>query len=377
MKGMLKGPRLGVIVGLAILVALASVMLAGAAGKWSSLAPIPAGLGPGESGNTEGMTVGQVGNNIIAAYGHDPFVGDTNTTRIYDIDADSWSAGPPAPLPPRAELAYGDTTHGGMFYAIGGRGCATPTGVCDNLEQYDPAAASWTTLAPMPTARAGLAAAVVGNAIYAIGGRTATGGPCSQWPPFTTELATVERYDIDHGVWTTVASLPSPRSDLGAIAHGGKIYVFGGCQIAPMGIDNDGDGLVDEDDFDGLDNDGDTLIDEDPPEFAPVFLSDVDVYNPVTDTWSTAPTDMPTARASLVVGKVGNRAYAMGGWAGGPPLSVNEVYNIAKDGWATDTAMITGRGEAGVASHGGRIYVVGGALPAFGSSVNVNEVFKP
>ena len=31
-------------------------------------------------------------------------------------------------------------------------------------------------------------------------------------------------------------------------------------------LDNDGDGLIDEDDFDGLDNDGDGLIDEDPSE---------------------------------------------------------------------------------------------------------------
>jgi len=31
----------------------------------------------------------------------------------------------------------------------------------------------------------------------------------------------------------------------------------------------------------------------------------------------------------------------------------------------------------GVASHGGRIYTVGGGLPAFGASTNQNEVFKP
>jgi hypothetical protein len=31
----------------------------------------------------------------------------------------------------------------------------------------------------------------------------------------------------------------------------------------------------------------------------------------------------------------------------------------------------------GVVSHGGRIYPVGGALPAFGNSTDQNEVFKP
>jgi N-acetylneuraminic acid mutarotase len=187
----------------------------------------------------------------------------------------------------------------------------------------------------MPTARAAAAAATLGNALFVIGGRVSPGGPCSG-----PALPVVERYDIDTDTWSARAPLPSPRSDLAAVAHGGKIYVFGGCN-----------GFL--------------------------FLPDVDVYDPVTDTWSTAPADMPTARASLVAGIVGNRVYAIGGWSGGPPLAVNEVYSIARDTWATDTPMPTARGEAGAYSHGGRIYVVGGALPAFGTPSAANEVFKP
>jgi len=38
--------------------------------------------------------------------------------------------------------------------------------------------------------------------------------------------------------------------------------------------------------------------------------------------------------------------------------------------------MTTARQEAGVNSHGGSVYVVGGAQPAFGSSTDANEVFK-
>ena len=35
------------------------------------------------------------------------------------------------------------------------------------------------------------------------------------------------------------------------------------------------------------------------------------------------------------------------------------------------------RGEMGVTSHGGRIFTVGGALPAFGASVRTNDSFRP
>jgi len=49
------------------------------------LMPVPA-VGSG----VEGMSVANVGNNIIAALGHDKF--DRATTRIYNIASDTWSA---------------------------------------------------------------------------------------------------------------------------------------------------------------------------------------------------------------------------------------------------------------------------------------------
>jgi hypothetical protein len=77
------------------------------------------------------------------------------------------------------------------------------------------------------------------------------------------------------------------------------------------------------------------------------------------------------------VGQKGSRIYVIGGWAGGGPLDTNEVYKVAADAWGTAAPMLTARAEMGVASRGGRIYTVGGALPAFGASSDANEVFKP
>src|SRR5215472_1208044 len=296
---------------------------------WTALAPVPS--------PTEGMTIGGVGQVIIGAYGFSsPLAANTNQTRLYNITSNTWSAGAAAPLPARSDAAYGETTHGGFLYVIGGGNSGT---ALSDVERYDPVLDSWTTLAPMPTARAGAAAAVIDDGIFVIGGRLSTSGPCSGGP----YVGTVEKYDVDTGTWSTVAPLPSPRSDLAAVAHGGKVFVFGGCTGTAS---------------------------------APNVTNEVDMYDPETNTWTTlAP--MPTPRASLVVGHSGNLVYAIGGTNGVSALNVNEVYDFSGNSWSTNTPMPTARHEVGVNSHGGRVYVVGGSAPAYGSSSTANQEFTP
>ncbi len=296
-----------------------------AQGTWTALAPV-------SPAPAEGMTVGGVGQVIVAAYGFSPVPGNTNLTRLYNINTNSWSTGTAAPMPARADAASGDTTHGGFLYVIGGGNSGVPL---SDLQRYDPVLDAWTTLSPMNTARAGAAAAVIDDGIFVIGGRQSTGGPCSGGPYLTT----VEKYDIDTDTWSPVAPLPSARSDLAAVAHGGKIYVFGGCS--------------------------DTGV-----------TGEVDMYDPQTNTWTTGLMPMTTARASLVAGHSGDNVYAIGGTNGVSASNANEVYDVAHNSWS-NAPMTTARQEAGVNSHGGRIYVVGGATPAYGASTDANEVFKP
>ena len=304
-----------------------------AQGTWTPLAPV-------SPSPTEGMTVGGIGQVIVGAYGFSASLGgNTNQTRLYNISSDSWSAGTPAPLPARADAASGDTTHEGFLYVIGGGNSGV---ALFDLERYDPVLDAWTTLASMNTARAGAAAAVIDDGIYVIGGRQSTGGPCSGGPYLTT----VEKYDIDTNTWSPVAPLLNARSDLAAVARGGKIFVFGGCTGAAS---------------------------------APSFTGEVDMYDPQTNTWTTLPSTMTTARASLVAGHTGDKVYTIGGTTDGVSVSnVNEVYDIPSGTWSTNTAtMTTARQEAGVSSHGGKIYVVGGSTASFGTSTAANETFKP
>jgi len=55
------------------------------------------------------------------------------------------------------------------------------------------------------------------RALYAVGGRDET-----------KVLSCVEKYDLQFGTWTTVASLPQPLCCMTALGYKGKLYVFGG-----------------------------------------------------------------------------------------------------------------------------------------------------
>ena len=312
-------------ISLAFILMLVPLALLGAKpGVWTELEPVPH-VGTG----VEGMSVAVVGDSIVAALGYD--FGDTNRTRIYDIDSNTWTLGSPAP---GTSSEGSGTSHGGLFYTAGGRFFSARK----DLWSYDITTDTWTVLASMSQARSGFPLVTVGNALYAIGGRLNTGGPCSGGA-----LRSVERYDIDKNEWTQVAPQPFPLSDRAAAVVGGKIYVFGGCG-SPFTI-----------------------------------VNNVDVYDPVTDTWSATPADMPTARAAMYsVARKGDAVYVIGGWDGfSTGNQNNEAYHVASDSWTIETPMPVGRGEAGAVGHGGLIFVVGGAKPGFGTSVPNNEAFKP
>ena len=150
------------------------------------------------------------------------------------------------------------------------------TGVIEELDK------NWIAKAPMPTARYALAAAVVNDKIYAIGGRSDNGA----------FLSTNEEYDPSTNTWTTKAPMPTAKAVLAAAVVNNKIYAIGGFS------DN---GAV---------------------------LYTNEEYYPSTNTWTTkAP--MPTARYALDAAVVNDKIYAIGGISGAV-LSVNEEYDPSK-----------------------------------------------
>lgn len=143
-----------------------------------------------------------------------------STNEMYDPSTNTWTTKASLPTP---RLACGAGVVNGKIYLIGGwiRPGSPPGQPTGLNQQYDPATNSWSTKAPMPTARNGLAIAVVNNRIYAIGGAT-------NFNPWTDNLNVVEEYNPATDTWKTIQAMPTQRSLLGAAAIVGKIYAVGG-----------------------------------------------------------------------------------------------------------------------------------------------------
>ncbi len=124
--------------------------------------------------------------------------------------------------------------------------------------------------------------------------------------------------------WYLRAPLPAARARAVAIAAGSHIYVIGG-------------------------------------EVNQTVSADVMVYEPLSNTWTLAPSSKPTAVANTAAVAVGNRIYVAGGTtADGSPSNALESYDVAAGRW-TVLAPLPARlaGHAMVALDN-QLYVFGG-----------------
>lgn len=180
------------------------------------------------------------------------------------------------------------------------------------LAQINAVENSWTSKAPMHTARGGLGVATVDGKIYAIGGSTRTGSTGSPLSPATI-VSTNEEYDPASNTWTFRASMPTPRYNFAIVAYQDKIYCIGG-YIA--NVSSRGGTMR-------------TGVNE--------------VYDPATNTWETK-TPMPTPRSDLQANLVDGKIYLIGGFLTNmtspsfySTTSLNEMYDPEKDIWTQKT----------------------------------------
>ncbi len=137
---------------------------------------------------------------------------------VYDVDNDSWDDDLPDLPAVRDHGAFGVVD--GVLYGIAGRrgGIAT---VEDTVFAFDPQVGDWQTLRPMPTARAGVASAVVGDVVVVAGGEGSNSDPGGVFPQ-------VEAYRPSDDTWTTLDPMMTPRHGMGAAAIGNVFYTPGG-----------------------------------------------------------------------------------------------------------------------------------------------------
>ena len=166
--------------------------------------------------------VGLDGENVAAA-------------EVYDTGADSWTVAAPMPTP-RDHLVAALAQHQeGIeifrpIYAIGGRSNLNFGNNLDANEQYDPQTDTWQERAPLPTARSGIAAARLGDQIgdvrvYVFGGEESAG-----------TFDENEAYDPQTDTWETLEPMPTARHGLGAAVVGDTIYVIGGGETPGLSV---------------------------------------------------------------------------------------------------------------------------------------------
>lgn len=100
------------------------------------------------------------------------------------------------------------------------------SGFTDSFTNSFHSIGTWTFKADMPTARFGLAAGVLNGQLYALGGVAAECPPgpvCSAGP-----LRTVEAYDPSFNTWSSKPDMLTGREGLAAAVAGGVLYAIGG-----------------------------------------------------------------------------------------------------------------------------------------------------
>ena len=331
--------------GTAILAMIASLVFATAAlaqmppSPWKKAAPFPE---PDEE--LYGVAVsGKL--YVIGGWGGGKARG---VTYEYDPATEKWTKKKSMPRPAHhAALAAAN----GKIYVSGGfvapENVTIPVGAAwepiDDVWEYDPAADSWKSLAPLPGKRGAAVAVEVGGKIYVIGGATTVEG--SKEPFFTffgpsRVLSTNDVYDPATNKWESRRPMAVPRNHAFAGAVNGKIYVIGG---------RTGHGFI----------------------LSATNTDAVEEYNPANDMWSAPKERMPTPRSGGAWGTDGRRIYVAGGEVTTKELigvfRGIEAYEPVTNSWTTLPSMPMPRHGVAGAVIGNRFHLVSGMIQSAGA----------
>jgi N-acetylneuraminic acid mutarotase len=266
----------------------------------------------------------------------------------YDPATDKWTKKKSMPRPAHhAALAAAN----GKIYVVGGFVVPEKTNIpvgaawepIDDVWEYDPAADSWKSLAPLPGKRGAAVAVEVGGKIYVIGGATTVEG--SKDPFFTffgpaQVLSTNEVYDPATNKWESRRPMAVPRNHAFAGAVDGKIYVIGG-------------------------RTGHAFI------LSATNTDAVEEYSPVSDMWGAPKERMPTPRSGGGWGTDGHRIYVAGGEVTTKDIvgafRAIEAYEPGTNSWTTLPSMPMPRHGVAGAVIGNRFHLVSGMIQSAGA----------
>jgi N-acetylneuraminic acid mutarotase len=276
--------------------------------RWSSLPDLPIPL-TGPAGATIGSKI-----YVIGGYSTQP----SPTMFVFDTLTQNWSQLASMSIA-RHDFAAGSLA--GKVYAVGGRDSLS--NFISLVEEYDPPSNTWTTKAPMPTARAGHGMVRVGVKLFAIGGYSPANG--------FARIKAVEAYDPSTNSWQALADMPTGRNGLGLCTDGTKIFALGGYYSGSNAAFEEY--LVSS-------NLWTHKPDMPTPRggFAAIIYNQIiyavggagtsiDEYNVLTGRWIRTRTGMPVDKPGFLAVLLGRNIYVIGG-SGGPALASCEQGTI-------------------------------------------------
>jgi N-acetylneuraminic acid mutarotase len=144
------------------------------------------------------------------------------------------------------------------------------------------------------------------------------------------------------GTWSVIGQMPAPRTDIGVVDAGGKIYIMGG-QISGR---------------------------TDSPR--------AQEYDPATGRFRDLP-DMPKGASHVGIAAMNGKIYVAGGFLANvhkDPQNSFAEYDIATNAWRALPGFSSPRGAVGLAAAGGKLHVIAGRGPD-GKTVTTHDVYDP
>ncbi|MFN3857549.1 MAG: Kelch repeat-containing protein [Caulobacter sp.] len=146
--------------------------------------------------------------------------GDIDIHRVFDPASGKWELARPAP---QAANSAACAVIDGALYLVAGR--TVEGGNIARLDRYDPETDRWTSLAPLPQGSGGLAAASMGGKLYAFGGEWFTRDAATRTGGVYAEAWC---YDPKADHWRAIAPMKTPRHGLAAATIGERIFAVAG-----------------------------------------------------------------------------------------------------------------------------------------------------
>jgi N-acetylneuraminic acid mutarotase len=294
----------------------------------------------------------------------------------------AWGTAAPMPIGLCQAIAVTDPLSGDIY--VGG-GYSTPPGSTESnvFNVYHPSSNTWSPAASMPLVNRGANGAWFNGRIYVFGGSAGTAAKTS-----------VQIYTIATNSWTTL-SFPLGNWEAGAaMMTDGTIILTGGSNnsghnvrydfatntstlLAPY-IHTDRNGLETGQLLGSVFAVGGF-------EGAGPGQANLDRYDPLTNTWSTSPADLPAGRGRgrMASAVFNNHLLIAGGSSGytntvAPYFTDFDIYDPLANAWQTGAPLPVGTREAIGAVSGTNFYVFGGyTASGITSAVRVIAIPEP